>query len=86
MKRTGVLPTHPTTERQAISVIVDQVSQRKIRADLFHLADYKVSTVSGPVLWLVPFRCPVCDNIGTGAGAHAEHTYGKGCILDRDPK
>ena len=25
-------------------------------SDLFHLIDFKVSTVSGPVAWLVPVR------------------------------
>jgi hypothetical protein len=50
-KRFDVLPTTPTTECGAVSVIVD-----KPDVSLWHLSDYAVSTVSGPVVWLVPRR------------------------------
>ena len=51
-KLTGILPTHPTTERQAISVIIDL--KHPNYPDLFHLTDYVVSSVCGIVIWLVP--------------------------------
>jgi hypothetical protein len=47
-KMTGVLPTHPTTEKGAVSVIVDNPP-----SELWHLSDYVVSSVSGPVVWLL---------------------------------
>lgn len=50
--RTGILPTHPTTERSAVSLCVDQLHAD--RSELWHLADYVVSSVSGPVVWFVP--------------------------------
>ena len=50
-KKHGVLPTHPTTERGAVSVVCDD---RAACAELYHLSDYAVSTVSGVVRWLVP--------------------------------
>lgn len=51
-KRYGILPTTPTTEKQAVSVIVNPDSEDKI--DLFQLSDYAVSSVCGVVIWLVP--------------------------------
>lgn len=54
-----VKPTHPTTERGAVSLClnigcVDAELADEIRHDLWHLSDYCVSSVSGPVVWLVP--------------------------------
>lgn len=49
---TGILPTHPTTERGAVSVICN--AQHKHSWELWHLSDYAVSSVSGPVVWLIP--------------------------------
>lgn len=51
-KLADILPTHPTTERQAVSLLSD--SRNPHHSDLWALDDYKVSTVSGPVVWLVP--------------------------------
>lgn len=48
-KRCGVKPTHPTTEAGAVSVIISFPHW-----GLYHLDDYVVSSVSGPVVWLVP--------------------------------
>lgn len=48
---TGILPTHPTTEKGAVSVVVADGHHKRM---LWNLSDYKVSTVSGPVVWLVP--------------------------------
>jgi hypothetical protein len=61
-KLTGILPTHPTTERGAVSVIVTYQDAR--HNDLWHLTDYKVSSVSGPVIWLVPVKVPVLHPCG----------------------
>jgi len=49
---TGILPTTPTTESGAVSVVIDHEHQN--RAQLWHLTDYAVSSVSGVVVWLVP--------------------------------
>ncbi len=35
-------------------VTLDSDCDSGVRASLFHLSDYAVSTVSGPVVWLVP--------------------------------
>lgn len=48
----GILATHPTTERGAVSLVLDH--SHPMRSELWHLHDYVVSTVSGPVVWLVP--------------------------------
>lgn len=48
----GILPTYPTTEKRAVSVVVDHDNQH--RKSLFNLADYAVSTCAGAVIWLVP--------------------------------
>ena len=48
----GVKPTHPTTERGAVSVIVDQFDEA--RRELFWLSDYVVSSCCGIVIWLLP--------------------------------
>ena len=51
----GVLPTHPTTETGAVSTcIYPSELTAEQQWDLYHLSDYAVSTVSGPVIWLVP--------------------------------
>jgi len=52
LETSGVLPTHPTTETSAVSVVLDHF--HPARADLWRLSDYAVSTVSGPAVWLVP--------------------------------
>lgn len=52
-KVNDVLPTHPTTERGAVSLIPDK-QKTKEYAELFHLDDYVVSSVCGVVVWLVP--------------------------------
>jgi hypothetical protein len=51
---TGVLPTHPTTERGAVSVVMGPNEPHV--AELWHLADYAVSSRCGAVVWLVPKR------------------------------
>jgi hypothetical protein len=48
----GILSTHPTTETGAVSVCVNFDCEE--RRELFHLDDYKVSSVNGVVIWLVP--------------------------------
>ena len=53
--RTGILPTHPTTERGAVSMIVADVGLTTTQLmELWRLEDYAVSSVSGPIVWLVP--------------------------------
>lgn len=52
-EKTGVHHIHPTTETGAVSVIADGIDS-KIRHILWHLEDYKVSSVHGVVVWLVP--------------------------------
>jgi hypothetical protein len=52
-KRADVLMTEPTTECGAVSLVLDQASE--LRTGLWHLDDYLVSSVSGPVVWLVPY-------------------------------
>lgn len=49
---TSILPTHPTTECSAVSVIVDHLNEH--RSKLWRLTDYAVSSVCGIVIWLVP--------------------------------
>ena len=51
-QRTGVLPTEPTTECGATSVVLSHT--HPCRPALWQLADYAVSSVSGVVVWLVP--------------------------------
>jgi len=51
----GILPTHPTTEHGAVSLIVGAGNAvQHIRVELFHLLDYVVSSACGIVIWLVP--------------------------------
>jgi hypothetical protein len=52
-KLTGILPTHHTTLRGAVSVISTN-NHNEHYAELFHLTDYHVSSVCGIVLWFVP--------------------------------
>jgi hypothetical protein len=54
---TGILPTHPTTERGAVSVLSTRESNPG-HTDLWRLDDYAVSSVCGVVVWLVPRRDP----------------------------
>jgi hypothetical protein len=51
-KTTNILPTHPTTESGAVSVI--STLNNRYHAELWRLDDYAVSSVGGPVIWLVP--------------------------------
>lgn len=53
-KLSRILPTHPTTELGAVSLLMRRDENPSLYADLWHLDDFKVSTVSGPVIWLVP--------------------------------
>ena len=50
--RTGIQPTHPTTERGVVSVVCVP-HQNPL---LWFLSDYAVSSVCGSVIWLVPRR------------------------------
>ncbi len=57
----SISPTHPTTECGAVSVIFtpgvrpgSNGSDSGQSWELCHLTDFAVSTVSGPVVWLVP--------------------------------
>lgn len=52
--RVGVKPTHPTTERGAVSFV--RPANCPMWSELFHLSDYTVSSVCGAVVWLVPKR------------------------------
>jgi hypothetical protein len=53
--RNKILPTHPTTETKAVSLLVDQtVIDRDQLWDLHHLRDYNVTSVCGIVVWLKP--------------------------------
>jgi hypothetical protein len=52
-QRNGVLPTCPTSECGAVSLI----SYRELHGEhalLWSLSDYTVSSVCGVVVWLVP--------------------------------
>jgi len=49
-----IKPTHPTTETGAVSVLCDSTSNKEAYLDLYHLTDFKVSSVSGVVVWLRP--------------------------------
>ena len=53
-ERTGILPTHPTTETRAVSIVTDFAHPD--RRELWHLSDHKVSSVWGVVVWLVPVK------------------------------
>jgi hypothetical protein len=48
----NIKQTSPTSERSAVSVVVDQAHPG--RPDLFHLEDYTVSSSAGCVVWLIP--------------------------------
>ena len=68
-KATGILGTHPTTECGAVSVIAPTVNMcQRTRAQLWTLEDYLVSSVSGPVVWLLPMKAD------RGACAERERT------------
>ncbi len=65
-KENDVKHTHPTTEKGAVSLIVE-INHPK-RADLYHLTDYVVSSVFGIVYWLVTRKpprplCPECGQM-----------------------
>lgn len=51
-KQHNIQATSPTSERSAVSVVVDQTHPG--RSDLFHLDDYTVSSCCGIVIWLIP--------------------------------
>lgn len=55
-EQTGIRPTYPTTEKGAVSVICDE--RDTPRVELYHVTDYKVSSVQGDVIWLVPVVVP----------------------------
>ena len=53
----GIYPTAPTTERGAVSLIVEDDFRQKWQdtySMLWKLDDYAVSSVCGIVIWLVP--------------------------------
>lgn len=52
VERTKIKPTTPTTEKNAVSVIVNPHSRE--HNDLWHLTDYQVSSACFSVVWLVP--------------------------------
>lgn len=58
-EQTGIKPTAPTTEHGAVSftVFADRLDST-VRWFLYHLDDYKVSSVCGVVFWLVPVKKP----------------------------
>lgn len=49
---TGIHITHPTTETNAVSVLIDVGNPA--RSELWRLKDYRVSSASGAVVWLIP--------------------------------
>lgn len=56
-EQTGIKLTAPTTERGAVSftMFIDRLDGT-VRWFLYHLDDYKVSSVCGVVVWLVPVK------------------------------
>ena len=58
-EQTGIKPTAPTTEHGAVSftMFAERLDQTA-RWFLYHLDDYKVSSVCGVVFWLVPVKKP----------------------------
>ena len=59
----GIKPTHPTTEKGAVSCFADEVDH-----DAWHLSDYVVSSIMAGVIWFVPIKpprvaCPTCGQI-----------------------
>lgn len=69
-KVAGVLPTHPTTERGAVSLIADAPAQSELYHDLYNLSDYRVDNLVGGIVWLIPRKpfsmreCPTCHGEG----------------------
>ena len=55
-KQFGILPTTPTTETGAISVLCDMVEEKTAYKALYNLSDYKVGSVCGIVIWLTPTK------------------------------
>lgn len=51
-KMAGVLPTHPTTERGAVSVVYSRLNAHYYT--LWRLDDYRVDSVQAGVVWLLP--------------------------------
>ena len=49
-----VVKTNVVYPRDSRCVYCNAFDNREAYADLFWLDDYKVSTVSGPVVWVVP--------------------------------
>ncbi len=58
-KRFRCLPTHPTTDRAAVSFTLD--SRAPCYRYLWTLTDYAVSSVSGPVVWLLPRQTALAE-------------------------
>jgi hypothetical protein len=54
VKQAQILPTSPTTERGAVSVVIDPI--HPLRASLWCLDDYRVSSACGSVIWLIPIN------------------------------
>lgn len=53
----AIIPTAPTTEMAAVSFTFDVTTvDPDLLWSLYHLDDYAVSSVTGPVVWLVPRR------------------------------
>lgn len=49
----GMLLTHPTTERNAVSIAIGGESEAEHRSMLWNLSDFVVSSASFMVVWLV---------------------------------
>lgn len=70
-ERTGVTPTHPTTERGAVSLCYTYTFPDQDARDLYRLEDYVINRIEGPVHWLLPrgpkalFEVPNLDNLTT---------------------
>lgn len=51
-QQTGIVPTHPTTEKNAVSVLANESTPQF--HDLWHLSDFRVATRRGSVVLLMP--------------------------------
>lgn len=49
-----VKPTTPTTETGAVSLLSDGTRYPDTHAVLWKLSDYRVSSINGLVVWLLP--------------------------------
>lgn len=71
-KIAGVSPTHPTTERGAVSLIPGSDVPHFHYTELWRLDDYSLTTISGPVVWLVPRR-KLADDVVLSSGRTMTH-------------